>query len=369
VNKTLSTFLKFAVFLGVGLTILYLLYTSQDAAYRAQCVIDNIPEEQCSLMQKLIDDFKSTNLFWIGAVLLAFTISNISRAIRWNMLIRPLGYAPRLINSFLVIIVAYFANLGLPRIGEVVRGAMIAQYEKIPVEKAMGTIVTDRIVDVLSLLSVIGLAFILQFDTLWGYLKEQLGNGDEADGGGSIFSNPIVMVLLAGILAIAVLFFALRKKIKESAFFQKIRTILKGFGEGLQSIRKLERPGWFLFHSLNIWLMYFLMTYFCFFSFAPTAHLGPVAGLMVFVFGAFGIVIPTPGGMGSFHFLAMAALALYGINEADAFSFSNILFFSVQIGCNVLLGCAALLLLPIINKHYDPKVPTANKSTSENVLL
>jgi len=103
VNKSLSNFLKFLVFLGVGLTILYLLYQNQDAAYRAQCVVDKIPEAECSLMQKLIDDFTNANYFWIGMVLIAFTISNLSRAIRWNMLIRPLGYTPKLINSFLTL--------------------------------------------------------------------------------------------------------------------------------------------------------------------------------------------------------------------------------------------------------------------------
>jgi uncharacterized membrane protein YbhN (UPF0104 family) len=365
VNKSLSNFLKFFIFLGVGLNILYLLYQNQDAAYRAQCVVDNIPAEECSLMQKLIDDFTSANYFWIGMVLVAFIISNISRAIRWNMLIHPLGYTPKLINSFLTITIGYFANLGLPRIGEVVRGGMISQYEKIPVEKAMGTIVTDRIVDVISLLSVIGLAFVLQFDKLWGFLSTEMSKGK---GGGSLLGNPIVLTLLAGGFVALLLLLVFRKKIMESAFFQKILNVLKGFGEGLQTIRKLDRPGWFIFHSCNIWLMYFFMTYLCFFSFAPTAGLGPMAGLVVFVFGAFGIVIPSPGGMGTYHLLAMAALSMYGINEADSFSFANILFFSVQIGCNVLLGCTALLLLPIINRNYEPIVPTEQHKTTEKAL-
>ncbi|MFK7809293.1 MAG: YbhN family protein, partial [Saprospiraceae bacterium] len=254
-NKTLSNILKFLVFLGVGVTILYLLYQNQDAAYRAQCELDGISEDQCSLMQKLIDDFKSTNYFWILMVLLAFTISNISRAIRWNMLIRPLGYMPKLVNSFLFIVIAYFANLGLPRIGEVVRGAMISRYEKIPVEKAMGTIVTDRLVDVISLLSVIGLAFVLQFETLWGYLSSHMG-GDES-GGGSILSNSFVIALLGGGVVFMILLVFFWKKILEMTFFKKLFKIIKGFAEGLQSIRKLEKPGWFLFHSFNIWLMYF----------------------------------------------------------------------------------------------------------------
>ena len=98
-----------------------------------------------------------------------------------------------------------------------------------------------------------------------------------------------------------------------------------------------------------------MMTYLCFFAYEPTAGLSPVAGLMVFVFGAFGIVIPSPGGMGTFHFLAIQALAMYGISGGDAFSFANILFFSVQLGCNVVVGIVALIILPIINQNYNPE--------------
>ena len=153
-----------------------------------------------------------------------------------------------------------------------------------------------------------------------------------------------------------------------SSLALKIKGVLSGFGEGLRTISKLENPGWFIFHSLNIWAMYFLMTYFCFFAYEPTTHLGLLAALMVFVFGAFGIVIPSPGGMGSYHFLVMAALSLYGIGQIEAFSFANILFFSVQIGSNVLLGGIALLLLPLINRHYSPRHISNKKNSSEKVL-
>ena len=140
----------------------------------------------------------------------------------------------------------------------------------------------------------------------------------------------------------------------QSAFFNKVLNVLRGFWEGIQSIMKLDRPLLFIFHSFNIWFMYFMMTYLCFFAFEPTAGLSPLAALMVFVFGAFGILIPSPGGMGTFHFLAIQALAMYGVSGGDAFSFANILFFSVQLGCNVIVGIVALILLPILNRDYKP---------------
>lgn len=142
-----------------------------------------------------------------------------------------------------------------------------------------------------------------------------------------------------------------------SALFKKILGMLKGFWEGIKSVAKLRNPWLFALHSLNIWVMYFVMTWLGFQAFGPTAHLGLMAALTVFAFGTLGMVIPSPGGMGTFHFLVITALtAFYGIKGDDAFSVANIIFFSIQIGLTSLLGIAALLILPIYNKHYHPHV-------------
>ena len=109
--------------------------------------------------------------------------------------------------------------------------------------------------------------------------------------------------------------------------------------------------------------MYFLMTYFCFFAFAPTAHLPPVVALVVFVFGGWGIVIPSPGGMGTYHFLVQTALMMYGVRGDDAFSWANIAFFSIQLGNNVLLGILSLIFLPALNRNYHPR-PTGSPTTA-----
>lgn len=355
-KKHLVTFLKFSLFLGIGLTILYFVYQRQETAYQAECVLQGIPEAECSLIQKIIDDFAGANFFWIFMVLIAYVISNISRATRWHMLLKPLGYKPRFRNSFFTIILGYFANLGLPRVGEVVRAATFSKYENVPVEKAMGTIVVDRIVDLLSLLAALGLVFLFEYDTIWGYLSEMMGGEETSE---RIWQKSWFQIFMAIAFISGFLLYIFRKKVRQTAFYNKVLNILRGFWEGIQSIIKVDRPWLFLFHSFNIWFMYFMMTYLCFFAFEPTAGLAPVAGLMVFVFGAFGIVIPSPGGMGTFHFLAIQALAMYGINGGDAFSFANILFFSVQLGCNVVVGIVALVLLPIINRNYNPAAQAA----------
>ena len=137
--------------------------------------------------------------------------------------------------------------------------------------------------------------------------------------------------------------------------YQKILNIVKGFAEGVKSIRKVDRPGWFIFHSIFIWLMYYSMTYMCFKSFEPTAQVGMLAGLVVFVLGGWGMVIPSPGGMGTYHFLVQTGLSMYGISGDDGFSLANIAFFSINLGTNVLIGILALILLPILNRDYHPQ--------------
>lgn len=345
-------FFKFLFFLSIGGGILYLVYRKQNTAYQEQCALDGIPAGECELVNKVISDFAQADWLWIMMVLLAFVVSNFSRAIRWNMLLRPLGYRPKFRNAFWTIMLGYFANLGLPRMGEVVRAGMMARYEKIPAEKVMGTVVVDRMVDVISLLLIIGLTFLLEFDRLWGALAANMGGGDS--GGSKLW----ILGLLLGLGGAAVvLFWIYRRRFLRFALVRRLLKILEGFAEGLKTVRSLDRPGLFVFHSVVIWLMYYLMTYMCFFAFEPTSHLGPTAGLLVFVFGAFGILIPSPGGMGTYHFLIMEALAIYGISYLEAFSFANICFFSIQIFCNILLGLLALLLLPQLNRSYHPAKP------------
>jgi glycosyltransferase 2 family protein len=337
-RNTLLNGLKFLFFLSIGLGILYFVFQKQQVAYQQECQLKHIASEDCSLWRKILDDFLHINYFWIAATLACFAFSNFSRAKRWLMLIRPLGYKPSLGNAFWTINLGYFANLGLPRIGEVVRAGSMASAEKIPVEKLLGTIVVDRTIDVLSLLIAVGLAFCLEFNTLWTYLNANMAKG-------SLFQNPIVQVLLAMGLVALVFFLLFRKKILALGFVKKIIEKALGFWQGIKAIKDVEQPFWFFIHSLNIWLMYYLMAYFCFFAYAPTAHLGTMAALMVFVFGAFGVLIPSPGGMGTYHALVIAALSLYNIKGDEAFSFANIFFFSVNIFFCIVLGVIALIWL------------------------
>ncbi len=354
-NKTLSNILKFLFFLSLGAGILFLVYKGQNEAFLADCAQRGIPGEECKLMDKLLNDFKSVRFGWIGMVLLAFVVSNFNRSVKWLILLRPLGYRPRFINALLSILVGYFANLGLPRMGEVVRAGVLARYEKLPAEKVMGTIVVDRVVDLVLMAMAFGLVLIFEYDKIAFYLSELSGTEKESSGPGW----PMILGILLFVLFVLVIIF--RKRLKKTALYERVYKLFFGFYEGLMSVRKLDAPGWFIFHSVSIWVLYFLMTWFGFKAFGPTAHLGISAALTVFAFGTLGMVIPSPGGMGTFHAMVIAALTLfYNIKGDDALSAANIIFFSVSIGFNVLLGLLSLISLPIINKDYNP----SHKSTA-----
>lgn len=348
-NKQLANVLKFLVFVGVGFGILYLLYRNQQTAYLEQCRLDGTPEDQCSLLDKLVADFKSANPFWLVMTLVAFSLSNLSRGIRWNMMLRTFGSTPRLINAFLTINLGYFANLGFPRIGEVVRAAAMARYEKISLERVVGTIVVGRTIDVIMLLLITGIALLLGREKLWNKATELVDVGDKV----ATLQTLAVVGAVLGVLVLGLAWWQ-RRRLLSSAIGQKIIGVLRGFAEGLQTALKVQRPALFFLHSINIWVMYILMTWFVILAFSPTAALQLEAALVTFVAGGWGIVIPSPGGMGTYHFLTGEALQLYGISSLDAFSWANISFFTINVGCNISIGLIALLALPMLNRDYDP---------------
>ena len=344
-NKTTKSIIQFVIFLFLGLLILYLSYRNFSNDYLEDCALKGIPESECSLLDKLIEDFKTANYFWIFVIIGLFMVSNVFRALRWKQLLEPLGYKPQFVNLLGATMVGYLANLGLPRMGEIIKPGILTKYEKIPIEKGIGTIVIDRILDVLSLLVVIAIAFFLSFSTFQAYFEENFS----VERAQSLQILGVLAVL--GIIGIFILNRIISNRNLKHPVLKKIKELWTGFYAGLLSVRNVKNKPLLILYSIGIWLMYYLMTYLCFSAYAPTAHLGMVAGLVVFVFGTLGIVFPSPGGMGSYHVLVTQALIIFGLNEVEAFSFSNIIFFAIQIFGNIVFGLIFLILLPIFNKN------------------
>lgn len=352
---------KTGISFSVGFIILYLLFSRQQEAYVADCALKGVPADQCNLWDKIWTDIQGTEISWVLLALLVFMISNIARALRWKQLLQPLGYKPSFILSISAIMVGYLANLGIPRSGEFVRAGMLSKKNNYSFEKVMGTIVTDRIADVLSLGVVLIIAAFFSYDIFLEYFtKNNLLSENKLSQLSSNTTFLIGIVLVVG-LAIGGLWFIMRSVHPIAA---KLRNIILGFWEGILSILQLKHPILFLLYTVIIWVSYFLMTYIMFKAFAPTEHLGAVQALVVFVFGTLGMLVPSPGGMGSYHFLVGEGLQIFGISPADSFSFANIIFFSLQIGCNVLFGIIALLIVPLLNE--EPTITKENTAPSRS---
>lgn len=345
-NKNLKNVLKTLLFLGVGTIILYIVYLKFNSDFQKECKVLGKSADECNFFQTIVDYITSANYLWVFIALCFYMISNVSRSIRWRMLLEPLSHKPKFLNALSTVMVGYLVNLGIPRSGEFVRAGLMSQYEEMEPEKVMGTIVTSRIIDVICLMITIALTLLLSFDNFVNYFQKEVDLSNRFSG---LFSPLFLTILAISFGVFAFLFWKNRTKLLATNIGQKIKKIVLGFWEGIISIRELKQPGLFIFHTLVIWVCYYFMTYLMFFSFEATSNLAPVSGLVVFVFGTLGIVVPSPGGMGTYQYLISEALMLYGVAYAEAFAFANIMFFSVQI-LNVILGVIAFIFLPIYNR-------------------
>jgi uncharacterized membrane protein YbhN (UPF0104 family) len=249
---------------------------------------------------------------WVGISLLMGIVAYWSRAYRWKLLLAPMGHNPSTTNAFISLMIGYIANLALPRLGEVLRCTALNRLEKIPIEACLGTVVAERIMDMIMLLLMLLLALVLEFDVLSGFLMSLFSSKDQ----GAESSNALYWILAAAAFGLFLLWFLLRKYshlLASNKFYNKALGFAKGIGQGLTSVARLEQKGAFLFHTLLIWVMYFGMTYIVFRAMPETEHLSLGTGLAVLVIGGLGMAAPVQGGMGAFHWLVSHALLLYGI--------------------------------------------------------
>lgn len=289
--------------------------------------------------QHIINQIAKAKFVW---VLLSFLISgfaHVIRAVRWNLLIEPLGYHPSTRKTFYAVMTGYLANLAFPRLGEVTRCGSLTKAESIPFNKLLGTVITERIVDVLSLLSCLLIVMIIEFKRLGSFLKLNIIK-PMVQKFQTIGSSPSIIVAL--IILLVFVFFVLRyfKKAKGNKF----SNLVKGITEGIASIRSLKRPWLFIFHSVFIWFLYFLSVYVAFFAFPSTENLGLGAALFLLVASGVAMSAPVQGGIGAYHLLVSEGLLLYGLTPEEGLAFATLLH-SLQMILSVLLGSISFLLL------------------------
>ena len=287
-KKTILKALKYIASLGFAFGILYLLFKNQDPV-------------------QLVEEIQKVDGKWVVLSMVFGGWAYVSRGLRWIVLIDALGYKSSKLNAVAAVSVGYFTNMFIPRAGEISRCTALNQVEKVPVDKLFGTILIERVIDFIFLFSLIFLTFILKFNDIFKFyiiLQEKQTEGDA--------SNKL-LILLGALLIGGAFFFFIKRWLKNSKFYEKVLSFIEGLKEGFRSIKNMKKKSAFWFHTFSIWIMYFLMTYICFFCMDETSHLTAGDGLFLLVLGGIGMVIPTPGGVGSYHAIVMIGLSVLGV--------------------------------------------------------
>ncbi len=284
-------------------------------------------------------------------VILILLLSHYSRAIRWKLLMEPLGYKPSINNVFAAVMIGYLVNTGAPRLGEVFKCTILARYEKVKVDKLIGTILVERAVDLVCLLLVFLLAIIFQGEIFSQYMKNMLIDFFQ-DKTGNLSVTKLTIWVGAFLLLLLIFYFIL-KRFGHIDLVSKIKTVIKNILHGLSSIKNLEHKGWFIFHSLLIWTMYFLASVLGLFALRETQVLGLAGGLTTLAVGTVGMIL-TPNGIGAYPLLIAQLLGLYGLNPDTTGTASGWLMWSAQTFIVMVGGLICFILISRFNKKIKP---------------
>ena len=318
--KKIKSLLKVILPLAVGFFFVYLSY-------------NNTSEEDRNLIYSYI---QKADLRFVMLSVFFGILSHLSRAYRWKYLLSPLGYQPRFINSALAVLIAYIANLGIPRSGEILRATTLSSYEKIPFEKTFGTIVAERLVDLLILIGFILFALVLQFDIIWSILSEKK-------------ISPLQ--ILIGLAFVIIGYIVLKKlfALSQNPLLIRIKNFFWGLAEGVMSLKNMPNKGLFIGHTLFIWLMYLAMFYVIKWTVPETASLGMNAMLPAFVVGGLAISA-TNGGIGIYPFSVALVLAAFNISNESGLAFGWIMWTS-QTLMIIIFGSLSFFVLPLVNRQ------------------
>ena len=329
-KKKILNILKYLSFLGLGV---FLVWWS----------LHQIPPEQWKDFRAA---FSTAKYGLLVPVFFILSASHILRAVRWKMLMLPMGYNPSLINTFFAVMIGYLANLAVPRLGEVLKCTILAKYEHVPAEKLVGTIVAERAFDLVCLVLVFLLAFALQFHVIGDYGMHLLKKLFISKSGR--FNTTTIAITIAAIVAFVLIIRLLFTWFSHLPFIIAIKKIIKGIWQGIISIKDLKQKWAFVFCSLGIWAMYLFGTWIGFASTAGTAGLSLETAVSGLAFASIGLIV-TPGGIGAYAFFLAKVLQLHDVPFAIGFANGTLQWFA-QFLIIIFVGFISLGLLPYYNK-------------------
>ncbi|HVF80735.1 MAG TPA: lysylphosphatidylglycerol synthase transmembrane domain-containing protein [Flavisolibacter sp.] len=328
-KKPFVTVLQYLFFLGLGILFVWLSVRKIDA------------EQWLQIKAAL----QRARVWLIIPVFLMLLLSHFIRAIRWKILMEPLGYKPSTFNTFAAVMIGYLVNAAVPRLGEVVKCTLLSKYEKVRADKLVGTIVMERAVDLVCLGLVFLAALFFQGHVIGGYVAS-LFSGFLSGQTGQTSTAKITLYLGCLVVLVAAMYL-LSKRFGHIDAVGKIKAVLKGIFHGLQSIRFIKQKGWFVFHSLLIWILYLVSTTLGIYALQETAALGVGGGLTTLAVGSVGMVL-TPGGIGAYPLLVSKLMGLYGLDETTIGNALGWLLWSVQ---TVIIVLGGLILIPLFSYY------------------
>jgi hypothetical protein len=304
-RKTILQILKFIAFLAVGILLLWFAFRNIN-------------------FSKLRETLKEADYSWLILSVMFGFFAFASRARRWELLVRTLGYRPSFRNAFFALMTGYLANLALPRIGEITRCVALGKKEKIPVDQLIGTVVIERSIDFLSLLLIMVLLIFTSGEHIGLFLKESILTPVQGKVN-NIFGN--TWILWAGIFVIGFTSISLmiryRHRLRKIRFFAKLFDLARGITNGLKSITNLQNKWEFIFHTVFIWVNYTLMTWVVVFSLESTSHLTLGNSIFILVIGGLAMSAPVQSGLGAFHYLVSRGLLIVnGIPIEDGLAYA-----------------------------------------------
>ncbi|MGB8193175.1 MAG: lysylphosphatidylglycerol synthase transmembrane domain-containing protein [Chitinophagaceae bacterium] len=330
-NKRLRAYLQYVFFIALAGFFIWLSFRNIDA----------------EKWQKLLAALKQARLWIFFPVLFLLLLSHWLRALRWKMLIEPLGFTPSALNTFFGVMVGYFVNLGAPRLGEIVKCTVLARYEKVPADKLVGTIVAERAFDLICLLIVCGVTIALEFDIIGSLVWSNIAPVFQTKSGQ--FSYLKVGIILGAILLIVFTLRFIFRRFLHINFIQRLKLIASGIVHGLTTIRLVKNKWLFLFHTVSIWLLYLISTWLGFFVLQETRHLGIAEACSVLVMGSIGMIF-SPGGIGAYPYLIQQTVSLYGVAPDPYGAALGWLLWLGQFIIFVVFGALSFILLPALNR-------------------
>ncbi len=331
--KNIRTILQYLLFLGLGIFFAWLSLKNLDKKSTEQ------------IKQALVNA-----RHWLAIPVFGILIgSHLVRALRWRLLIEPLGYTPTKANSFFAVMIGYLVNMGVPRMGEIVKCTVLARYEKIPADKLVGTIILERMIDALTLLLVFGTTLVIQPE-LYTRIMDAFFNNDAAKPEKKLFSQLLPFIIIGIVILLTIIWMLVKKKTVKDlmAIFRKI---YQSIIQGITAIRHLKKRKQFIIYTLLLWLFYLAGGYIGFMAFRETEIYGVKEAFTILSAGSIGM-IASPGGIGAYAFLIEKTMQVYGLNAIIAAAFGWILWLA-QTSVILIGGILSFVALPYFNKKHN----------------